>query len=216
MAFMSLSSRVLLIIACSVSFISGQKIVVPTDVVSAANNDFKSFLTSTVSEENKTLIGFDKNDNLQNAVLGTPFKIFILTDEAIKNYADGTDLQSVLKETDMWYFPIIIKDSIKMILYVGKRNGVWERAGIGSANLGREMQKITDKWNPGDGYYPCLIVQNTIGNYLFTIPQVNNHNLTEVGEYSNPDALRKSSSDPVLNDVDKAMHALKTRISGNR
>jgi hypothetical protein len=151
----------------------------PPEVLQVANDHFVAYLTSSVSEDTKTIVGFDASDNLSMALLGAPFRLYTLPADAITHYKAESTLRSMLQETDMWYFPITIGGTVKMMLYVGKRNGIWERAGLGSAGLAREMQNLVVQYSPTKGYTPILVQQRNTGSYLFSIPQINAYNLTE-------------------------------------
>jgi hypothetical protein len=73
----------------------------------------------------------------------------------------------------------MIGGTVKMMLYVGQKHGVWERAGLGSAGLAREIQVLLTQYPPKKGYRPLLVQERTTGNYLFSIPLVDDNNLTE-------------------------------------
>jgi len=151
----------------------------PPEVLKAANDHFIAFLTGSVSEDTKTIVGFDASDDLSKAILGAPFRLYSLPVESITHYKAESTLRSMIQETDMWYFPITIGGTVKMMLYVGKRNGTWERAGLGSAGLAREMQNLAVRYSPTQGYTPILVQQRNTGSYLFSVPQINAYNLTE-------------------------------------
>ena len=151
----------------------------PPDVLKAANDGFTTFLMSAVTEDTKTIIGFSANDDLSAAVLGTPFKLYVLPDDSVINYNGKAALHSIVVESDMWYFPIMINDTVKMMLYVGTKGGAWRRAGLGSAGLARELQCLMTQYSPEKGYTPLLVQQRNTGSYFFNIPQVDAYNLTE-------------------------------------
>ena len=151
----------------------------PAEVIKAAHDNFIPFLTGAVTEETKQLLGFAPDDRLDRAVLGTPLQLFSLGTGAIEQYNGTAPLESLLTGTDLWYFPILLDERIRLILYVGKENGQWMRAGIGSAGLAVNLQEITAHWNSVDGYTPVLVQQPSIGVYLFSIPQIDAYNLTE-------------------------------------
>lgn len=150
-----------------------------TAMVNTARTGFVSYLTSAVTEETKTIIGFDQNDDLNLAVLGTPLRLYNLPADAVKNYDGSATVSSLIEETDRWYFPIIIAGKIKMMLYVAWRDGAWQRIGLGSAGLAREMQALLTSTSLKKGSAPILIMQMDIGNYLFSIPEIDPYNLTE-------------------------------------
>jgi hypothetical protein len=162
-------------------FLIAQDFSPPADVINAAHANFVAFLTSAVSEDTKTLAGFDADDDLTKAVPGTPFRMYYLSADSILSYNGNAPVESIVNESDMWYFPIIIDGKIKLMLYVGNKNGRWMRAGLGSAGLARQIQEITRQWPLKDGFTPLIVHQQDVGVYFFSIPQIDNANLTETG-----------------------------------
>jgi hypothetical protein len=151
----------------------------PAEALKAANDGFVKYLTTSVTEDTKTIVGFDAGDDLSKAVLGEPFQLYTLPADSIRNYRGTTKVRSLIQKSEFWYFPILIGGKVKMMLYVGKRKDVWERAGLGSAGLAREMQVLLTQYSPKKGYTPLLVQQRNTGNYLFSVPQVDDDNLTE-------------------------------------
>ncbi len=188
-----------------------QSTTVPTEVLRAATDNFSQYLTNVVPDDGKTFLGFDAKDNLSKATLGTPFQLYNLSADSIRNYRENAPIRSIITESEMWYFPIMIDNTVKMVLYVGKKDNVWMRAGLGSAGLARHLQDITIRWSPAEGYTPILIRQFDIGAYFFSIPQVDKFNLTET-EYSVPKpGLNKRSKQ--LKTLSATIKDLRSRIS---
>lgn len=188
-----------------------QTTTVPSEVIQTATDDFSQYLKNAVPDNVKTLLGFDVNDNLSKATLGTPFQLYNLSADSIRNYKDNTPIRSIITESLMWYFPVMIDNTVKMVMYVGKKDSVWMRAGLGSAGLAKHLQDITTRWSPTKGYTPILIHQFDIGAYLFSIPQVDNFNLTETGFSVPKPGLNKSS--PQLKTLSNTIKDLRSRIS---
>ena len=183
----------------------------PAEAIQAASENFTQFLTNAVTEETKTMVGFDAEDDLSKAVLGNPFRLFRLLADSIRNYNGIAPLRDIVNESDMWYFPIVIDEKIKMMLYVGKKDGKWMRAGLGSAGLSRQMQEITSQWSSSAGFTPMIVQQQNVGAYFYNIPQVDNYNLTETASALTRTGLSESTSQ--LKTLDAAINDLRSRIS---
>ncbi|MBN1760165.1 MAG: hypothetical protein JW863_17695 [Chitinispirillaceae bacterium] len=183
----------------------------PEEVVKTAHDYFVSFLTSAVTEETKTIVGFAREDVLSEATLGAPFQLYTLSAEAIRTYDGTSPLESIVAETELWYFPVCIGGNIRVMLYVGKKNGVWMRAGIGSAGLAGQLQEITSLWPGEDGYAPVIVQQPTIGVYMFSIPQIAPFNLTETGTVPAGSSLGKRLVN--LNTLGATIENLRGRIA---
>ena len=200
------------ILTCVITLgVFAQETTPPAEAIRAAHDRFTQFLTRAVTEDTKTLVGFDAGDNLNRAVLGEPFRIYTLSADSIRHYNGTSPLRSIVSETNMWYFPIRIDGKIKMMLYVGKKNGVWMRAGLGSAGLAGKMQEITTQWSHSKGYTPMVVQQYDIGAYLYSIPQVDAYNLTETGHIIAKNGLGKSASS--LKTLNATINDLRTRIA---
>jgi hypothetical protein len=191
--------------------LNAQDFTPPAEVINVAYDNFSEFLTSAVTEDTKTMAGFSTGDNLKKAVLGIPFRIFHLSADSIRNYDGKAPLRSIVTETNMWYFPIVIDGTIKVMLYVGKKDGVWMRAGFGSAGLARQIQAITSQWSPSEGFTPIIVQQQNIGAYFYSIPQVNNSNLTETTAIIPKTGLNKRTSQ--LKPLTTTISSLRSRIS---
>jgi hypothetical protein len=188
-----------------------QTTTVPSEVIHTATDGFSQYLKNAVPDNVKILLGFDATDNLSKATLGTPFQLYNLSADSIRNYKENTPIHSIITESQMWYFPVMIDNTVKMVMYVGKKDSVWMRAGLGSADLARHLQEITTRWSPVKGYTPILIHQFDIGMYLFSIPQIDNFNLTET-DFSVPKpGLKKSSQQ--LKTLSTTINDLRSRIS---
>ena len=122
--------------------------------------------------------GFQENDPLDQAYLGEPFKFCLLTADAILNYTSYNDVNSVLIQTDEWYFPVMIGDNVRTVLIVAKMEGSWKAVFLGRGKLAVELGKIRKQWPLEQGYTPLLVVANRPYRYLFTVPQYDSKNLT--------------------------------------
>ena len=200
------------VLVCLITrFLMSQGFAPPAGAIQAANENFTRFLTNAVTEETKTMVGFDAEDDLSKAVLGNPFRIFRLPADSIRNYNGVSPLRAIVNESDMWYFPIIIDKKIKMMLYVGKKDGNWMRAGLGSAGLSKQMQEITSQWSSSAGFTPMIVQQQNVGAYFYSIPQVDDYNLTETASVLTRTGLGKSSLR--LKTLRAAINDLRSRIS---
>jgi hypothetical protein len=197
-----------MVLACGVH---AQADIPPAGAVKAAQDNFISYLTSAVPENSKTILGFKARDTLSHAVLGAPFRIYDLPDDSIKNYDKARQLRSIIAETDLWYFPIIIKDSTRMMLYVVRQDSTWKRVGLGSAGLSRHIQEISSRWPASAGYTPVIVQQRHIGAYMYSIPQINAYNLTETSTLA-AKASHGTNGD-TLQTLDNTINNLKNRIS---
>ena len=127
--------------------------------------------------------GFSENDNLDDAVLGRPFQEYSIYDTDVENYREEDTIYDVLTESLIWYFPVMIADESKCLLGVGKMDDNWEAVSIGNAWLAQSVALARQVWPISEGYDPLFCVKQSISTYFFTIPQVDEYNLTQLNYY---------------------------------
>jgi hypothetical protein len=157
----------------------------PLEVIQAAEEGLPLFL-SEIPPGALEDYGFDENDNLDDAVLDQPFLLYVIDPTALDDYREGDTVYDVLRESLLWYFPIMINDAYKSLLVVDKLDGVWQAVSFGYARLAIQLEKILLHWPRSEGYDPLLSVSWQAGTYCFTVPQVDLYNLTRLDYYPPP------------------------------
>jgi hypothetical protein len=152
---------------------------VPPDVLNAASNGLPAFLES-VSFGNRELYGFTNDNDLARARPGVPLRVFTITPQALASHNAEPALTPLLSETTLWYFPILVGQDAKAILVVDQMAGEWKAVSIGYAPLARELDQITKQWPAGAGYHPRLVAAFSANRYYFTVPEVDDHNLSPI------------------------------------
>ena len=155
---------------------------VPQEVVQTAEEGLPIFL-SLISPSWMENFGFSENDNLDDAVLGRPFQEYSIYDTDVENYREEDTIYDVLTESLIWYFPVMIADESKCLLGVGKMDDNWEAVSIGNAWLAQSVALARQVWPISEGYDPLFCVKQSISTYFFTIPQVDEYNLTQLNYY---------------------------------
>src|SRR5262249_5605320 len=115
------------------------------------------------------------------AKLGKPFRLHIIRPDALQRYASTEPVSAMVSDLDQWFFPITLEDKSKAILIVWKNEGRWEVAGLGHADLAREVQAVRKECPAAKGYDPKIIIIPQAGRFLFTIPEKSKDNLTPIG-----------------------------------
>jgi hypothetical protein len=152
----------------------------PSDgVLKVANDGLISFLKQ-IPKGAMEEYGFAKDDNLDEAYLGSAFRLHNISPEVLSMYQSNDSVSSVISETDIWYFIVVVNDETKSILIVEKSNDEWKTVGLGYASLAKELDIILKQWPRQDGFNPLLIVVFQAQEYLFTIPEIDEYNLTPV------------------------------------
>lgn len=152
---------------------------VPSEVVEAAENGLQPFL-QWIPAESVESYGFRPGDCLENARLGKPFRLHTITPTALRSYIPGAPVDSILSQTEIWYFPIILNGQAKAVLVVDKMGGHWKAVALGYAGLAGELASIREQWPESEGYNPMLVVVFQAKQFFFTLPEHDSPNLTPI------------------------------------
>ena len=152
---------------------------VPNEVLNAASNGLPAFLES-VSFGNRELYGFTNDTDLAQARLGVPLRVYIITPKNLASHPAESKLTPLLSETMLWYFPVLVGDDTRAILVVDQMADGWRAVAIGYAPLARELHRITKQWPASAGYHPRLVAAFSANRLYFTVPEVDDHNLSPI------------------------------------
>jgi hypothetical protein len=152
---------------------------VPSEVLAAAATGLPFFL-SQIPAGSKELYGFSQTDNLSRAQLGGALGVHTITPAALHNSSSDTTVSSILSETTMWFFPVLLDGESKAMLVVDQDGGTWKAVSLGYAGLGHELNKLLAQWPPSQGFHPQLVAVFQAKQFYFTVPEVDNLNLTAI------------------------------------
>ena len=68
-------------------------------------------------------------------------------------------------------------------MVVDKMDDNWEAVSIGYASFAQWVALARQVWPISEGYDPLFCVKQSISTYFFTIPQVDEYNLTQLNYY---------------------------------
>ena len=151
----------------------------PPEVFNAASNGLPVFLAS-VPLGNRDLFGFTSDTDLAQARLGVPLRVYTITPAALAGHPAESTLTPLLSETALWYFPVLVGEDAKAILVVDRMAGGWEAVSLGYAPLALELNQVAKQWPAATGYHPRLVAAFSANRYYFTVPEVDDHNLTPI------------------------------------
>ena len=157
--------------------------------------------------------------------LGKPFEFYTVIPKGKIN--TGVKCKSILSNRKEYYFPIILDGQIKSILNVYKRvkDSTWVASGIGNEILARELFVIRKQWPNEKGYNPYILEFPTIQKVYFSIPEVDDKNMTEIDINNKIDSSSFSNSNSPasprsvslnyakLNNIDMVLDTINARAS---
>lgn len=142
-----------------------------------ARNGIKTYWKH-IPHEMKNKYGFEITESIDNVYLEEPLNLYKITPIAIENYQQGDSVKSLLSMTNLWYFPLSVNNIIRSILVIDKIENEFKAVSIGYANLARAINTLKNKWTSSTGYRFKLVVVYQAKSFLYTIPELNNYNLT--------------------------------------
>jgi hypothetical protein len=151
----------------------------PVEVLRAATNGLPAFLES-VSLGNRELYGFTNDTELAQARLGMPWRVYTITPKNLAAHPAETELTPLLSETSLWYFPVLVGDDTRAILVVDRMDDEWRAVALGYVPLARELHQIIKQWPASAGYHPRLVAAFSANRLYFTVPEVDDHNLSPI------------------------------------
>jgi hypothetical protein len=150
---------------------------VPREVLEAAETGLPFFL-GQIPPGSKGLYGFASTDDLSAARLGGPLQMHTMTPAAIEKSSSSATVSSVLSDTSMWFFPVLIENESRAMLVVDRDGETWKAVSLGYAGLGHELNELLAQWPESKGFRPQLIAVFQARQFYFTVPQVGDFNLT--------------------------------------
>jgi hypothetical protein len=150
---------------------------VPPEVNAAASNGLPVFLAK-VPPDSKQQYGFPDNADFSKVHLGSPLLLqTIRPSDLSSNQTSGT-VSSVVSDTSMWFFPVLMGAEAKSMLVVDRLGNEWKAVSLGYAPLAGEWNQVLHQWPAASGYHPKLIAVFQARRFYFTVPELGDRNLT--------------------------------------
>jgi len=131
--------------------------------------------------KNPDVFGFGSGERVDLATLGEPIPVYSISEDDQRNYQAGQPLKPLLQATNEWIYPVILSGRIRYMLPI-KRVDDQYVATPGSRALAIVYEKIEQHWPKSKGFHPQLVMNPNMPNYYFTIPELDQQNLTDIGD----------------------------------
>lgn len=92
-------------------------------------------LQSLANEKTYARLGFESLDEVANATLGTPFKMYFVGVEPLADYEENAQPASIMTEIDQKLYPVNVGDEARSSLSMVKKEDGWEPASFGTPSL---------------------------------------------------------------------------------
>jgi len=136
------------------------------EIKQAAQAAAKHYLPKVESQ--KKTFGFETEDVLDSATLGTPVKLYTLNDAAMQAYHSGQPVTSLIQPTGQWLVPVVIGGTNRAMIAISQTgDGKWTWTAFGMAPLARKWQNIQGWWPATEKFTPQLIIWPAAQGYFF-------------------------------------------------
>lgn len=149
----------------------------PPEVSVAASNGLPVFLAK-VPLDSKQQYGFPDDADFSKIHLGSPVLLQTIRPSALASNQMSETVSSVVSDTSMWYFPVLMGAEVKAMLVVDRQGNEWKAVSLGYAPLATEWNQVLHQWPAARGYHPKLIAVFQAKRHYFTVPELGDLNLT--------------------------------------
>jgi hypothetical protein len=115
----------------------------PPEVLQAATNGLGSFLNAIPNQE-MHLYGFTNREEIAQATLGKPFRIYTISPDEIINYRMEKKLAKLISTTNLWIFPVYSLGKVRALLTIDLMNGKWQAVAFGSSELAKRLDMLVN------------------------------------------------------------------------
>jgi hypothetical protein len=98
---------------------------VPSEILEAAETGLPFFL-GQIPPGSKESYGFSPGDDLSQAKLGGALRMHTITPAGLEKSAPSGTVSSIVSETSMWCFPILVEGEPKSIFVVDRSGETWK------------------------------------------------------------------------------------------
>jgi hypothetical protein len=127
-------------------------------------------LKKLVDAENYKAMGFESADEVKNATLGAPVKVFLVRLDQLREYQNGSDPNKLLTDINRTVFPVLVRDQVKSSIAVEGQNGKWSAVSFGDADWIKKVAQTIPTPQPATP----VIVHVAFLNTYFVGQRVNN------------------------------------------
>ena len=135
------------------------------DAQSAANASLAVF-RQLVNNQNFRDLGFESPDEVASATLGQSVPVVFVRLDQLREYREGTDLNSILTQSTQQNFPVLAKEQVRSSVVVEQVNGRWKMGTLGNGALAKQIAAVRQGQAPGAGNQQALVHFGALGIYF--------------------------------------------------
>ncbi len=136
------------------------------DAQSAATQSLASF-RKLINNQNYRDLGFESPDEVANATLGEPLPILVVRLDQLREYRQGTDVNSLLNQSNEVNFPVIASNQVRSSVVVEQVNGRWQTGTLGNGALAKHIAAVRKARTGAEGVtQQALVHVKALGIYF--------------------------------------------------
>ncbi|MEI7482891.1 MAG: hypothetical protein WCK75_11165 [Elusimicrobiota bacterium] len=212
-AFFGIAGVAFFLALAAASFLhaASPKETAPKEVIQAAMEGLQPFLES-IPQESMANFGLDGRSP---ARLGAPYKLYTITPAAMETYKSDAPADTLVSETSMWHFPVLVGEETKAILVVDNIDGQWEAVSLGYPEVAAQTEAITKQWPKSRGYNPLFIAVFQASEFLFSVPEADPKSLTSIDLSAGAAANKGMGGYSRLDNVSDTLSRLRPEVREN-
>lgn len=123
----------------------------PPDVNQAAVKGLDYF-SQRLSSKALSNLGYQSRAELAVSDIRAPYRIHLISMDAMENFTADDDLNLLLAQTDQWLFPLRYQNRITAMLSIDNLQGKPTAVAIGAQPLARTLSQMRNRWPATEGY----------------------------------------------------------------
>ncbi len=101
-----------------------------------------STFAQLVTPRNAQEMGFEKPEEARSATVGTPLPEFQIRLDELQRYATGTNPGSLLHETGLFLFPVLVGEQVRSSLTIQHERGAFKAVAFGAPAFIRQTSRV--------------------------------------------------------------------------
>lgn len=118
------------------------QVISDDNVKNFAQKSLQTYIKDVINGKNYTRFGFKHLEETTYARLGTPYKVYYIGLDKLKNYTSGQNLDNFILDASKFWFPVIVGDSTRLKLEVINMDGKLIAGDFGSAHFSRIISQV--------------------------------------------------------------------------
>ena len=114
-------------------------------VLRISNEALANFVKYALTEENVTTFGFKNLKEAQSARVDTPYQVMMIGLRELKTYKPGSGTESVLTDSGILWFPVMVSDEFKTKLELVRKRDQWMPGEFGNVRSAQEVWAVSVK-----------------------------------------------------------------------